>query len=207
MDLITLALFVPACFALNMVPGPNNLLSMSNAQRYGFKYAIAAGCGRLVAFIAMIFLAATGLAAVLYASETLFLVIKVAGAFYLIWVAYQLWTTNITELKAIQYQKPEIYVLAKQEFLLAAGNPKAILIFTAFLPQFVNLKQDTDIQFFILGATFLSLELLAVALYASFGVYLRGWFSKPKMRKLFNRCCATFLGIISFNLLTESKSQ
>ena len=47
MDLATLTLFLPACFALNMAPGPNNLLSVSNATRYGFRRACTAGIGPL----------------------------------------------------------------------------------------------------------------------------------------------------------------
>lgn len=58
MDLSTLAVFIPACFALNMAPGPNNLLSISNASRYGFGGACMGGLGRLLAFAIMIVLAA-----------------------------------------------------------------------------------------------------------------------------------------------------
>lgn len=50
MDLATLALFLPACFALNMAPGPNNLLSVSNSTRYGYRTSCLAGIGRLLAF-------------------------------------------------------------------------------------------------------------------------------------------------------------
>ena len=88
MNVTTLLLFLPACFALNMAPGPNNLLSMANAKRYGVRIACYAGIGRLVAFAGMITLAATGLASILYASETLFLAIKVVGGLYLFWLAF-----------------------------------------------------------------------------------------------------------------------
>lgn len=205
MDFFILVLFLPACFALNMIPGPNNLLSMANAQRYGFKYAVGAGLGRIVAFIVMIFLAATGLAAVLYASETIFLTIKIVGTFYLFWVAYKLWNSEVSEIEVQKQENNNIYQLAKQEFLLAAGNPKAILIFTAFLPQFINPTQNAGYQFAILGAVFLCLELFAISIYALFGVYLRNWFAKPNMKKLFNRCCAFFIGSIGISLLTERK--
>jgi threonine/homoserine/homoserine lactone efflux protein len=204
-DLFILVLFIPACFALNMIPGPNNLLSMANGQRYGFKYAVAAGLGRIAAFTVMIFLAATGLATILYASETIFLTIKVVGAFYLFWVAYKLWISKVSEIEEKKQGHNSIYKLAKQEFLLAAGNPKAILIFTAFLPQFIDSTQNASYQFFILGAVFLCLELLAVSIYAIFGVYLRNWFSKSNMRKLFNRCCAFFIGSIGISFLVERK--
>jgi threonine/homoserine/homoserine lactone efflux protein len=91
MDLTTLALFLPACFALNMAPGPNNLLSVSNATRYGYRTACLAGIGRLLAFAGMIALASAGLAVVLQTSELLFYAIKIVGAAYLFYLALQLW--------------------------------------------------------------------------------------------------------------------
>ncbi|WP_226912966.1 LysE family translocator, partial [Halomonas sp. 3D7M] len=86
MNLTTLLFFIPACFALNMAPGPNNLLSLTNAKRYGVRTACLAGIGRLIAFVGMITLAATGLATLLYTSEKIFLVIKVVGGLYLLWL-------------------------------------------------------------------------------------------------------------------------
>lgn len=200
MEIWKLLFFIPACFALNMTPGPNNLLSMNNARCYGFKSAFMAGLGRIAAFAVMIGLAASGLAVVLYASEALFLTIKIVGAAYLLWIAVNLWRSEaspISEIETIQNR----FGLAKQEFLLAAGNPKAILIFTAFLPQFVDVSANVNEQFLILGLTFLILELGAISLYAIFGIYLRQWFTKPQMAKRFNKACASFLALSGANLL------
>ncbi len=61
--------FLPACFAINLAPGPNNLLSINVAARHGFMTAFVGGTGRLIAFASMLVLAATGLAVVLHASE------------------------------------------------------------------------------------------------------------------------------------------
>ncbi|MEZ9059174.1 LysE family translocator [Vibrio pelagius] len=200
MEIWKLLLFIPACFALNMTPGPNNLLSMNNARCYGFKSAFIAGVGRIAAFAVMIALAASGLAVVLYASKTLFLTIKVAGAAYLLWIAFNLWRSEASPISEIDIVQSRLG-LAKQEFLLAAGNPKAILIFTAFLPQFVDVSANVNEQFLILGLTFLVLELGAIALYAIFGIYLRQWFTKPQMAKRFNKACASCLALSGVNLL------
>lgn len=97
MEFWKLLLFIPACFALNMTPGPNNLLSMNNARCYGFKAALVAGFGRIVAFSFMIALAASGLAVVLYTSEALFFVIKLVGALYLLWIAFNLWRSEAAQ--------------------------------------------------------------------------------------------------------------
>nr|WP_086937877.1 LysE family translocator [Thaumasiovibrio occultus] len=200
MDLVTLLWFIPACFALNMTPGPNNLLAMNNSRSYGFGAALYGGAGRIIAFAIMIALTASGLAVILYASQTLFMLIKVAGALYLFWLAFQLWRSEAIPLQEGDTTRT-YFGLAKQEFLLAAGNPKAILIFTAFLPQFVDIQKNTDQQFFALGATFLMLELLTISIYALFGLYLRNWFARPQMAKAFNRVCAVFLSISGANLL------
>jgi threonine/homoserine/homoserine lactone efflux protein len=201
LELITLILFIPACFALNLTPGPNNLLAMSNAKKYGLQTACMAGIGRLIAFAIMITLAASGLASILYASELLFFIVKVFGAGYLFWLAYQLLIAVPCEEITNSEVGMSAIGLAKQEFILAMGNPKAILIFTAFLPQFVNPSQPIGFQFFILGAVFLFLEWLAIAGYACFGVYLRNWFSKPQMRRLFNRSCSGLLASAGLGLL------
>ncbi|CAK2666031.1 threonine/homoserine/homoserine lactone efflux protein [Vibrio crassostreae] len=202
MEIWKLLLFIPACFALNMTPGPNNLLSMNNARCYGFQAAFVAGLGRILAFSGMIALAASGLAVVLYTSETLFFLIKLFGAMYLLWIAFNLWRSQASPVADIERNK-NWFGLVKQEFALAAGNPKAILIFTAFLPQFVDVSSNVNTQFFILGSIFLVLELLAISIYAAFGLYLRNWFSKPQMAKRFNKACSVFLALSGANLLVS----
>ncbi|MEZ9700699.1 LysE family translocator [Vibrio sp. 10N.261.46.E12] len=202
MEIWKLLLFIPACFALNMTPGPNNLLSMNNARCYGFQAAFVAGLGRILAFSGMIALAASGLAVVLYTSETLFFLIKLFGAMYLLWIAFNLWRSQASPVVEIERNKNWVG-LVKQEFALAAGNPKAILIFTAFLPQFVDVSANLNTQFFALGSTFLVLEMLAISIYAAFGLYLRNWFSKPQMAKRFNKACSVFLALSGANLLVS----
>ncbi|CDU04866.1 Putative threonine/lysine efflux protein family [Vibrio coralliirubri] len=202
MEIWKLLLFIPACFALNMTPGPNNLLSMNNARCYGFQAAFVAGLGRILAFSGMIALAASGLAVVLYTSETLFFLIKLFGAMYLLWIAFNLWRSQASPVVDIERNK-NWFGLVKQEFALAAGNPKAILIFTAFLPQFVDVSANVNTQFFVLGSTFLVLEMLAISIYAAFGLYLRSWFSKPQMAKRFNKACSVFLALSGANLLVS----
>ncbi|MEZ8781253.1 LysE family translocator [Vibrio splendidus] len=202
MEIWKLLLFIPACFALNMTPGPNNLLSMNNARCYGFQAAFVAGLGRILAFSGMIALAASGLAVVLYTSESLFFLIKLFGAMYLLWIAFNLWRSQASPVADVEQNK-NWFALVKQEFALAAGNPKAILIFTAFLPQFVDVSANVNTQFFVLGSTFLVLEMLAISIYAAFGLYLRNWFSKPQMAKRFNKACSVFLALSGANLLVS----
>ena len=206
MDLATLSLFLPACFALNMAPGPNNLLSVSNATRYGYRRACVAGIGRLLAFAGMIALAAAGLAVVLQTSELLFYGIKIVGAGYLLYLAWQLWRANPAAEDAIAAPANGLLALARQEFLVAAGNPKAILIFTAFLPQFVDPNRAITPQFMLLGVLFLLLEWIAISAYAYMGLHMRRWFAEPRGKRIFNRCCAGLLSAAASVLLMAKRA-
>jgi len=206
MDLATLSLFLPACFALNMAPGPNNLLSVSNATRYGYRRACVAGVGRLLAFAGMIALAAAGLAVVLQTSELLFYGIKIVGAGYLLYLAWQLWRGNPAAEDAVAAPASGLLALARQEFLVAAGNPKAILIFTAFLPQFVDPNRAITPQFMLLGVLFLLLEWIAISAYAYMGLHMRRWFAEPRGKRIFNRCCAGLLSAAASVLLMAKRA-
>ena len=204
MDHATLLLFVPACFAINMAPGPNNLLSISNATRYGLRAAWLAGAGRLLAFSGMIALASAGLAVVLHTSQLLFMAIKTVGALYLFYIAWQLWRA-VPEGEGEAQAGATVWQLARQEFFVAAGNPKAILVFTAFLPQFVDARQPMALQFTILGALFLLFELVAIGLYAWMGLGMKRFLGQPRGRRLFNRSCATLLGGAGLGLLLSRR--
>lgn len=203
---LDLWLFLPACFALNMAPGPNNLLAMNNATQQGARVAFVAGMGRQVAFALMMALAALGLATVLYASVWVFTGIKLAGAAYLLYLAVQLWHAKVDSLAVTgQARRDTIATLAQREFWLAMGNPKAILIFTAFLPQFVNTELAIVPQFALLGALFLLLECLAIGLYALAGRYAAVLMHSTVRRKRFNRLNAALLGSAGIGLLVTNR--
>lgn len=206
MNLATLLVFVPACFALNMAPGPNNLLSISNASRYGLLMACLGGLGRLLAFAIMIALAAVGLTAVLHTSEWLFHGIKIVGAAYLFYIAVQLWRAKPTMEDETKVAMIGMGSLARQEFLVAIGNPKAILLFTAFLPQFIDQGGEVIRQFAVLGGLFLALECIAIALYGCMGVHARKLFARPSGKRLFNRICAALLAGAASVLLVARRA-
>ncbi|WP_299048295.1 LysE family translocator [uncultured Tateyamaria sp.] len=162
-------LFIPACFALNLAFGPNNLLAMTHGARRGIGFAQAPGLARLLVFIPMISLSALGLGVVLSASALAFSIVKTVGAAYLIWLGFRLWrsahrlhSTPDTE------QTLDLRSAARAEALVAISNPKAILIFAAFFPQFVTTGAYWQ-SYAALGAAFLALEALAILAYATAG--------------------------------------
>ena len=90
MSLHEYLLFLPACFALNLAFGPNNLLSVLNGTRHGVRVAVTAGLGRIVAFAIMIAISGVGMGALLLASEVGFAIVKFCGAAYLIWMGIRI---------------------------------------------------------------------------------------------------------------------
>ncbi len=203
----TYLLFLPACFALNMAFGPNNVLSLSNGARSGALHAILASAGRLLAFALMIAITGFGLGALLIASETLFTLLKFGGAAYLVWLGIKMLRARPVDPAAPPSDSSATEPLSrpallkhhtKQEFYVAIGNPKAILIFTAFFPQFVD-PMHYGASFSILGATFLLLEVVAIAIYALIGSRLRILATHPKGFQWLNRASGTLM--VTFGVL------
>lgn len=206
MTLTALALFLPACFALNAAPGPNNLLSFSNASRLGFARAVAGSTGRLPAFAAMIALVGLGMGMLLAASEAAFAAVKYAGAAYLAYVGWKLWRAPAPDASLPAAARDQRFAaLARQDFLIAIGNPKAIAIFTAFLPQFVDFAAPVTAQFIELGLWFLLLELLAAALYAGLGWAMSSVLT-PLRLHLLNRGVGGFLMVSGVGLALSPRT-
>lgn len=201
LSLSTLLLFLPACFALNMALGPNNVLSLSNGAREGMRCSVLASVGLLVAFALMIAMSGIGLGALLLASELWFTALKIGGALYLVWIGVRLLRANPVTLpmaldardaRGTPRRSGTLARLAKQEFLVAVGNPKAILIFTAFFPQFVD-RAHYATSFILLGATFLLLEGVAIGIYAALGARLGAVANQPRVFRWLNRVSGSMM--------------
>lgn len=201
MTLSTYLLFLPACFAINMAFGPNNLLSVTNGARHGVSPAVIAAGGRLAAFAIMIAIAGLGMGAVLVASELAFDVIKYIGAAYLVWIGIRLLRAPAPAAEAQASDAaapPSMRALVRQEFTVAAGNPKAILVFTAFFPQFV-VPGAYATSYLLLGTTFLLLEVVAIALYAMLGARMRRLANGGRAMRWFNKVSGSMM--VGFGLL------
>jgi threonine/homoserine/homoserine lactone efflux protein len=205
MSAITWALFIPACFAINMAPGPNNMLAFSNAARFGFNHAMLGAFGRLVAFALMIALVAIGLGAILAASETAFTIVKWLGAAYLVYVGIKLLRSRFVEADEKAQTIVSVRELARHEFFLAAGNPKAIATFTAFFPQFLDPAGSAAAQLMAMGGAFLAMEVVAIAIFAAGGRAARGMLQTGRMFGWLNKGVGAFLVGSGISLAISSR--
>jgi len=177
--------FLPACLALNLAFGPNNLLSLTHGATSGVAFAVGAGLGRLLAFVPMIAISAAGLGVILQTFAVVFTVVKVAGAAYLVWVGVRLIRTGAHAAARESATAARSLPAALQaEALAAFANPKAILIFAAFFPQFVDPGEYWR-SYLAVASAFLFLEALAILAYGACGKLMgraaRGhvnWFRK-----------------------------
>lgn len=181
-------LFAPACFAINMYPGPNNMVALGNSARFGFAHAYLASLGRVPAFALMIALVAVGLGVVLSASELFFTVLKWLGAAYLVWLGIRMMRApvDLSALSGMGTKEP-LGRLAGREFVVAATNPKAIVTFTAFFPQFLVPGGDFALQMTLMGAAFILFEAMAVAVYAFAGARVGAFAGTVQRMRWVNR--------------------
>ncbi|GAA1946609.1 LysE family translocator [Amycolatopsis minnesotensis] len=167
-------LFFGAALLLAVTPGANNLLGLHHGMRYGIGRGLAGLAGRLAAFVLMIVAVTAGLGQLLAASELALTIIKWAGVAYLVWLAARmLWTARrdgTPEPADEQQPRRSGWQVARKEFLVAITNPKAVLIFTAFVPQFIDPAHGpVPWQVALLGAVYLLAESVAGIGYIAVG--------------------------------------
>lgn len=171
-DVWHLLLYVPTAALVAATPGPNNLLCLTHGMQVGLLPTAISLLGRCAAFAVMVVLVALGLGTILETSEVAFTVVKWAGVAYLAYVGLRLCLSGETrETEAVPCLSA--VDMMRREFLVAITNPKAMLIFTAFLPQFVVGHGNYAAQLMVLGAIYLAMEFLTACLYAVGGAGLR----------------------------------
>lgn len=172
-----LVIFLGASMLVALTPGANNLLGMHHGVHHGAGRAMLALSGRLAAFAIMVAAVVAGLGPLLAASELALTVIKWVGVAYLLWVGARILVRTFRGGAAADAAAtaavPAGARLLRKEFAVAITNPKAILIFTAFVPQFVDpARGPVEIQLAMLGALYLVAEAVAGASYVVIGTVI-----------------------------------
>ncbi len=199
MSLQFILLFVTTVFIASIIPGPSMLLALTHGIQYGARKAVASAMGNVVVTLIQAAVSIAGLGAVLLTSETVFTAIKWAGAAYLIYIGISLFRApemnfNTSEDNK-QRQEKSAWKMFLQAAIVTAGNPKAIVFFTAIFPQFIQTGQNYFIQFGILLSLLSLIAFVCFMLYAICGQRLLFLFNKNKVRKYFNKVTGgTFIG-------------
>jgi threonine/homoserine/homoserine lactone efflux protein len=195
--------FVAASAVLLAIPGPTILLVISYALGHGRKVASATVAGVALGDFTAMTASMLGLGALLATSAALFTVLKWVGAGYLIYLGIKLWRAPIAEKMdldeaAVAKEKPVRIFL--HTYVVTALNPKSIVFFVAFLPQFLDLSQPLFLQMMVFETTFLILATLNAALYGLLASMARDTIRKPKVQRIVNRTGGSLM--IGAGLLT-----
>ncbi|MCR9213845.1 MAG: LysE family translocator [Proteobacteria bacterium] len=195
--------FFIASTALLAIPGPTVMLVVSYALGEGRGTGWATVPGVTLGDFTAMTVSLLGAGAILAASATLFTVLKIAGALYLVWLGISLWRSG-GRLGSLQKSSSPVGMRAMfwNSYVVTALNPKSIVFFVAFVPQFVDVTQPVLLQFALLEITFLTLAAVNVAIWAVLAGQLRSKFTRPSAMKLVNRIGGSFL--IGAGLLTAT---
>jgi threonine/homoserine/homoserine lactone efflux protein len=190
MPIETWLAFVAASAVLLAIPGPTILLVISYALGHGRKVASATVAGVALGDFTAMTASMLGLGALLATSAALFTVLKWVGAAYLIYLGIKLWRTPVSTQVALEEgaspsERPLRIFL--HTYVVTALNPKSIMFFVAFLPQFLDLTRPLFVQMAIFETTFLVLATLNATLYALLASMARSTIRKPRVQQLVNR--------------------
>ena len=180
MTLQTWALFAATETVLSLTPGPAVLFVISQGLRGGALTSLWSTAGILSANLFYFALSATSLGVVLAASFQLFLVVKYAGAAYLVWLGLIAIFSKADPLlarQAVPDRPAKIYLKA---IALQLANPKALLLFTAILPQFINAREPVPMQIVILGLTSIIPEFFILLAYGTLAARASHLASEPR---------------------------
>ncbi len=188
MALHTWLLYLTAVIGLSLTPGPNGLLALTHGALYGHRQARCTVAGGVIGFVMLMALSMFGIGALLQASANALTLLKWLGGAYLIWLGIQLWRAPALQSIAVGHAPARSgSALFRQGLLSALSNPKVILFFGAFLPQFLDPRRDLWLQFAVMALTFALVEGLVEYLLARLAQRIRPGLERAG--KGFNRCC------------------
>lgn len=203
MDWTVYSAFVVASFILGVAPGPDNLFVLVQSATYGARAGLWVVAGLLTGLVIQTLAVALGVAAIVAASPMLFWAIKIAGACYLVYLAVMAWRAGGVQ-EGRMLATTDALALWRRGVIMNITNPKVLIFFLAFFPQFLLQNSDVPIvvQMIVLGITFMlttSVVFGGVALGA--GV-LADKLRTPKVQFYLNKTAAViFVGLAVGTLL------
>ena len=181
MSIYGLSVFLVAYMLAVASPGPGVAAIVARALGYGLRGAPAFIAGFLVGDLMWFALAATGLAMLAQTAYTVFVVVKYAGAAYLLYLAYRLWASPAKPLTDAQAQRRERPLqLFMGSLALTLGNPKTMVFFLAVLPTVVELKRLTVAGFLEIALVISFVLPVVLGAYAFFAARARHHLSRPR---------------------------
>ncbi len=196
--------YMLACWVISISPGAGAIASMSSGLNYGFRRGYWNALGLQLALLVQIGIVAAGAGVLFATTPWAFLLVKWFGVGYLLYLAYLQWTAPAQAIE-IQQEQPDksIAKLVLYGFLVNMSNPKAIVFLLAVLPQFLDLSKPQWIQYVVMAATMITIDLIVMAGYTGLAAKVLRLLKSPKQQKYMNRtfavlfaCAASLLSLV-----------
>jgi threonine/homoserine/homoserine lactone efflux protein len=176
--------FVAACIALALLPGPVVTLIIANGLRHGTRAALVNIAGAQAGLAIVIGVVAVGLTSLMATMGYWFDWVRFAGAVYLVWLGIKLIRFPVGGVHADAPPPPPRGGFFLQGFVVLLSNPKVLVFFGAFIPQFMDMNRDHVWQVALLGVTFMVIAGMTDAIYALLAGRARRFFSARRTRLL-----------------------
>ena len=176
--------FVAACIALALLPGPIVTLLIANGLRHGTRAALINIAGAQVGLAIVIGIVAVGLTSLMATMGYWFDWVRFAGAAYLVWFGIRLIRSPVEGVRVDAPPPPPRGGFFLQGLLVLLSNPKVLVFFGAFIPQFMDMSKDHVSQVTLLGVTFMVIAGMTDAIYALLAGRARKFFSTRRTRLL-----------------------
>src|SRR6202043_2535301 len=176
--------FVAACIALALIPGPVVTLVIANGLRHGTRAALTNILGVQAGLAIVIGIVAIGLTSLMATMGYWFDWVRFAGAAYLVWLGIKLIRSPVEGVSVDTPPPPPRGGFFLQGFVVLLSNPKVMVFFGAFIPQFVDMSKDHVSQVALLGVTFMVIAGMTDAVYALLAGRARHFFSARRTRLL-----------------------
>lgn len=199
MTLHFILLFSMTVFVASIIPGPSMLLALTHGMQFGARRTMASAMGNVTVTLIQALISIVGLGTILLASETVFLVVKWVGAGYLIHMGIAMLRSSSATVSPGQAREDGENTSLKKMYLQAAfvtaGNPKAIVFFTAVFPQFINPDAPYLLQCAILTGIMGVIAFACFMIYALGGQKMVFLFSSASLGKVIKRIIgSSFIG-------------
>jgi len=197
--------FVIASILLGLSPGPDNIFVITQSALYGRKAGMLITIGLCTGLIAHTSAVAFGIAVIIQSSEMAFNALKIIGATYLLYLAWQAFRASSVNvnIKNLRLTNSQLY---RRGVIMNITNPKVSIFFLAFLPQFTEPTNGPIAQqVFILGAVFILVTLFVFGSIALLAGTLGHWLTQSKTAQLnLHRIAGIVLASLAIKLMTEN---
>lgn len=200
----SLTTFIVASTLLGLAPGPDNLFVLTQSALYGRKAGILVTLGLCTGLVVHTTAVALGVAAVIQGSATAFTALKMAGALYLLYLAWQAFTASSAALQGRATPALNAFQLYRRGIVMNVTNPKVSIFFLAFLPQFaVPENGAVALQISVLGGVFILVTLAVFGGIAVLAGTVGSWLSdSPRSQRVLNRIAGTVFAGLALKLAT-----